>query len=179
MHTRIPAITAALLLSASFPAFANDTEGGYLGGGVLGWIYADEATDGSANGTGVQLRGGYRFNNRIALETRFNSGGEGTVDGIDVQLNRAVQFLFMYNFGQSERTRSSVYAGLSTGELEFSAFGFSARESDTGLSFGLNVEHQASDTWSLYGDFGILQWGSIDGTEYILTGFSAGAAYHF
>ncbi|QIT54994.1 porin family protein [Aquisalimonas sp. 2447] len=171
-----------LLLIFSMPATTDNLgrhAGGYFGGGGLIWSYVDESVEGSAEGLGGQLRGGYRFNPFFGFETRFSAGGSGTLEGIEVQLNRALQFLATLSIPASERLRFGGYAGLSAGELEFSSSGFTGREADTGVSFGSFFEYGDPDGWAFYGDLGILQWGSVQGTGYMVAGLSVGALYRF
>lgn len=175
-------VLGVFLYAFSLPVAADqnrDYSGGYIGVGGLLWSYVDETVRGSAEGFGGQLRGGYRFNDFVGFEGRFSSGGSGTLGGVEVQLNSAAQFLATLSVPVTQKFRLGAYAGFSMGEIEFSAFGSTRTESDTGVSFGSFLELGDPDGWAFYGDFGILQWGSVQGNTYMSAGLSAGALYRF
>lgn len=175
-----------LLLAASGSSMADgvidegrDYTGGYFGAGPLLWMYADESVEGGATGVGVNFRAGYRFHRAFSIEARVSAGGSGTLEGINVELIRAVQLLAVYSDYVTERLRMGGYVGVSDTELEFSSFGFSAADSDVGFSFGSILEYETSPNWSIYGDFGLMQWSSRHGIGYIVAGASVGALYRF
>jgi hypothetical protein len=168
LTTALSVISGQVLASESSGATA------YIGAGPTLWMYANEYEKGLATGVAASLRGGVRAENGLGAEMRFMTGGSGSLGGMDIALDSAISFLGTFSQPVSEKGRAGIYLGLTSGKMTYSGsvWGnqYEVSDSDSGFTFGVQVETALTDDVTLYFDYG----NYILKSEYIVQGISVG-----
>lgn len=157
---------------------------GYLGGQYSLLTYSEDGINEDAEPTAFTGRIGHFIADRVALESRIGAGlGDDEVRvntyAGSVDVNVELDSLFgIYAVGHIPLAPSaSIYGliGFTSIEATFSAGGYSASMSDSGLSYGFGAEFYPNQKFSMNVEYA--QY--LNETGYNLSAVNIGGSFHF
>lgn len=171
----ISLLTLTCLAALSTHAYAEQGEG-YYGIGYHMGSYENTSLP-EANPGAITFRAGSYLNQVIALEARLALGiTDDTVGAnIDVELDSALSVFIKADVPMTAFVNAYGLLGLTRGEIETSAGGFTASESDTGLSYGLGIEGEINRRTSLSAEYVLY----LDENAFEYTGINFGITTRF
>jgi opacity protein-like surface antigen len=146
-------LTFACLAALSTHTYAEQTRG-YYGIGYHMGSYENSSVPEADIGAIAFRAGGY-LNQVIALEARLALGisddtvRTSAINPIDIELDTALSAFIKADVPMTPFVNAYGLLGLTRGEIEASAGGFTVSESETGLSYGLGIEGEISRRTSL------------------------------
>jgi len=152
----------------------------YFGGGLSFIDYSENGIGSDASLTTITARIGSKFNENFSGEFRAGFGiGDDTVSVFDtdvnLDLNNYYGVYLLAGIPVSENFYPYAALGYSRGEVEASAMGFSASESESDVSFGFGADIKVSDKF----DINIEYMNYLDKNGAELSGFSLGFTMPF
>lgn len=164
-------LLAASVASASISASAAEL----YAGGSFAVLDSDEVTLNAVYG-----RFGAFFNDNISAEARLGFGvGDDTVnyDGVDVkaELDNVYGAYLRGGIPAGEIFYPYAILGYTKGKLTASAYGVSASDSESDLSFGVGADFNVTEALKINAEY----MSYMDKDEAELTGFSVGVAFSF
>lgn len=181
-------LTFACLAALSTHAYAEQTQG-YYGIGYHMGSYEETGVP-EANPDAIAFRAGSYLNQVIAIEARLALGivddtvrvnaqdlglGVNADIDVDVELDTALSVFIKADVPMTPFVNAYGLLGLTRGEVEASAGGFTVSESETGLSYGLGIEGEINRRTSLSVEY--VQFLDEDAFEY--TGINFGITTRF
>jgi OOP family OmpA-OmpF porin len=169
----IAALTGVAIACAAPAAFAQtQADRGWYVGGSLGQSTAEDACDG-LGGTGIscddedtawKFFGGYQLNRNFAVELGYTNFGEISLSAFGLSETieaTAWELVGVGSFPVADRFSLYGKLGFYRAETEDRTnFGFSADETNTGLTFGIGARYDFTQTigvraeWQKYSDVG-------------------------
>jgi OOP family OmpA-OmpF porin len=158
---------AAIVLSTGALAQKQATQGFYVGGEVGSFDIDDESD------TAFKILGGYQINRNFAVEAAYGFLFDKEVQGANFEVT-AFEVVGVASFPIADKL--SVYGklGFAMWEVEASAFGLSASDDGTDLTFGLGLQYDLTPKLALRG-----QWQRYDVSDEDADLFSVGLIYRF
>jgi opacity protein-like surface antigen len=169
-------VVAAATLSLHAAAAGVQKPGIYVGGGLTDTTFEIDGVSGDASPTALFARIGYQINEYIAAEARLGGGLDSDkFHGIKTEIE---DFYGAYaKVGVPTTVGLYPYAlvGLTHGELKASYGGYSDKQDDSDVSFGIGVDYWFDSNFSI----GVEYMKYLETSDYKITGLSIGGNYKF
>ena len=160
--------TAAMVVSAGALAQKQATQGFYIGGD-----FGNVDIDGLDDSTGWKILGGYQINRNFAVEGAYASLFDKEIQGVNVEVT-AFELVGVASFPLADKFSVFGKLGFAMWEAEASAFGISASDDGTDLTYGVGLQYDLTPKFAVRGQW---QRYDIDGDDADM--LSIGLIYRF
>jgi len=143
---KYPKYAISLILMVFFTY--NAQAGGYMGADYV--FISTDVTD----HTGIQLKGGYAFNDFLAIEGRtLVSSSNEDYHGVNVEIDSLHTVMLKLSLPITDSAKVYGMFGHSRGKVTASYMGYSESGSDNSSSFGFGASYEVLEAYTLTAEY--------------------------